>query len=159
MVFKSLHELAPKYLCGLFIRNSKCSSYVLRNSETDLRLPLKKSSNGQKCSSYRGAKAWNDLLADTKQATSLNSFKNLFRTFSYFFYTRFCKFRIRFFILWLLYCNFGFLFGNCILYIVSSFFLINSVEGQPSLINSNIKYQNISHKLSLHGYFYQSLTG
>ena len=75
MVFKSLHELAPQYLCDLFTRNSKCSSYVLRNSETDLRLPMKKSSNGQKCFSYRGAKAWNDLPADTKQASSLNSFK------------------------------------------------------------------------------------
>ena len=75
MVFKSLHELAPQYLCDLFTINSKCSSYVLRNSETDLRLPMKKSSNGQKCFSYRGAKAWNDLPADTKQASSLNSFK------------------------------------------------------------------------------------
>ena len=81
MVFKSLHELAPQYLCDLFTRNSKCSSYVLRDSETDLRLPMKKSSNGQKCFSYRGAKAWNDLPADTKQASSLNSFKNLFWTF------------------------------------------------------------------------------
>ena len=75
MVFKSLHELAPQYLCDLFTRNSKCSSYDLHNSETDLRLPMKKSSNGQKCFSYRGTKAWNDLPADTKQATSLNSFK------------------------------------------------------------------------------------
>ena len=41
MVFKSLHELAPQYLCDLFTRNSKSSSYVLRNSETDLRLPKK----------------------------------------------------------------------------------------------------------------------
>ena len=41
MVFKSLHELAPHYLCDLFTQNSKCSSYVLRNSETDVRLPLK----------------------------------------------------------------------------------------------------------------------
>ena len=37
MVFKSLHELAPQYLCDLFTRNSKCSSYVLRNSETDFK--------------------------------------------------------------------------------------------------------------------------
>ena len=76
MVFKSLHELAPQYLCDLFTRNSKCSSYVLRNSETDLRLPMKKSSNGQKCFFYRGAKVWNDLPANTKQASALNSFKN-----------------------------------------------------------------------------------
>ena len=41
MVFKSLHELAPQYLFDLFTRNSKCSSYVLRSSETDLRLPMK----------------------------------------------------------------------------------------------------------------------
>ena len=75
MVFKFLHELAPQYLCNLFTRNSKSSSYVLRNSETDLRLPKKTSSNGQKCFSYRGAKAWNDLPPDTKQASSLNSFK------------------------------------------------------------------------------------
>ena len=57
MVFKSLYELAPQYLCDLFTRNSKCSSYVLRNSETHLRLPMKKSSNGQRFFSYRGAKA------------------------------------------------------------------------------------------------------
>ena len=94
MVFKSLHELAPQYLCDLFTRNSKCSSYVLCNSETDLRLPMKKSSNGQKCFSYRGVKAWNDLPADTKQATSLNSFKKSISNFL--FYTRFCKFCIRF---------------------------------------------------------------
>ena len=75
MVFKSLHELAPQYFCDLFTRNSKSSSYVLRNSETNLRLPKKKSSNGQKYFSYRGAKAWNDLPPDTKQASSLNSFK------------------------------------------------------------------------------------
>ena len=75
MVFKSLHELAPQYLCDLFTRNSQCSSYILRNTETDLRLPKKKSSNGQKCFSYRGAKLWNGLPAGTKQASSLNSFK------------------------------------------------------------------------------------
>ena len=47
MVFKSLHELAPQYLCDLFTQNSKCSSNVLRNSETDLRLPMKRSSKRQ----------------------------------------------------------------------------------------------------------------
>ena len=54
MVFKSLNQLAPEYLCGLFTRNSLCSSYILRNSETDLRLPKKRSSNGQRCFSYTG---------------------------------------------------------------------------------------------------------
>ena len=53
MVFKSLNDLAPQYLCNLFTKNSACSSHDLRNTETDLRLPKKKSANGQKCFSYR----------------------------------------------------------------------------------------------------------
>ena len=48
------------------------------------------------CFSYRGAKTWNDLPAETKQATSLNSFKKSIWDFLFFFYTRFCKFCIRF---------------------------------------------------------------
>ena len=56
MVFKSLNDLAPQYLCNLFTKNSECSSRSLRNTVTDLRLPKKKSANGQKCFSFRGAK-------------------------------------------------------------------------------------------------------
>ena len=79
MVFKSLNELAPQYLCDLFTRKSLYSSYSLRNAGTDLRLPMKRSTKGQKCFSYRGAKLWNSLSAESKQATSLYSFKKLFR--------------------------------------------------------------------------------
>ena len=46
MVFKALNDLAPQYLCNLFTKNSACSSRNLRNTETDLRLPKKKSANG-----------------------------------------------------------------------------------------------------------------
>ena len=74
MVFKCLNELAPQYLCDLFTRNSSCSSYSLRDTGTDLRLPMK-TANGQRCFSYRGAKLWNSLSAESKQATSLYSFK------------------------------------------------------------------------------------
>ena len=62
MVFKSLNELAPQYMCDLFTRNSSCSSYSLRDTRTDLRLPMNRSANGQRCFSYRGAKLWNSLL-------------------------------------------------------------------------------------------------
>ena len=75
MVFKSLNELAPQYLCDLFTRNSSCSSYSLRDTGTNLRLPMKRSANGQRCFSYRGAKLWNSLSAESKQATSLYGFK------------------------------------------------------------------------------------
>ena len=75
MVFKSLNDLAPQYLCNLFTRNSACASHNLRNTETDLRLPKKNSANGQKCFSFRGAKLWNSLPAESKTASSLNGFK------------------------------------------------------------------------------------
>ena len=75
MVFKSLNDLAPQYLCNLFTKNSACSSRSLRNTETDLRLPKKRSANGQKCFSFRGAKLWNSLPAESKTASSLGSFK------------------------------------------------------------------------------------
>ena len=58
---------------------------------------------------------FNVIPADTKQATSLNSFKNLFRTFSFSFILDFVNFVLGFYIM---VCNFCFLFGNCILYIV-----------------------------------------
>ena len=41
MVFKTLKELAPPYLCSLFRKNSQSTSYRLRNTYTDLRLPKK----------------------------------------------------------------------------------------------------------------------
>ena len=75
MVFKSLNDLAPQYLCNLFTKNSACSSRILRKTETDLRLPKKRSANGQKCFYFRGAKLWNSLPAESKTASSLGSFK------------------------------------------------------------------------------------
>ena len=49
--------------------------YSLRDTGTNLRLPMKRSANGQRCFSYRGAKLWNSLSAESKQATSLYGFK------------------------------------------------------------------------------------
>ena len=66
-------------LCNLFTKNSACSSRSLRNTETDLRLPKKRSANGQKCFSFRGAKLWNSIPAESKKASSLGGFKNQYR--------------------------------------------------------------------------------
>ena len=62
-VFKSLNEPAPQYLRELFLRNSQCPTYSLRNTGTDLRLPRKMSNNGQRFFFYRGEKLWNSLSA------------------------------------------------------------------------------------------------
>ena len=77
MVFKSLNDLAPQYLCNLFRKNSVCSSRSLRNTETDLRVPKKSSANGQKSFSFRGSKLWNSLPAESKSTSSLGGFTKL----------------------------------------------------------------------------------
>ena len=48
MVFKSLHGLAPQYMSNLFTKTSQLTSRILRDSVTDLMIPMKKSTNGQK---------------------------------------------------------------------------------------------------------------
>ena len=72
MVYKSLNGLAPQYMRKLFTRNSACNSRSLRNSATDLRLPMKTFANGQKFFSFRGAKLWNGLPVETRLALSLS---------------------------------------------------------------------------------------
>ena len=75
IVFKSLNELVPSYLRSLFRKNSQSTSYKLRNTSADLRLPKQRIENGKKSFSLRGAKLWNSLSASSKQATSLSTFK------------------------------------------------------------------------------------
>ena len=48
MEHKSLNDFAPLYLKNLFTRNSHRSSRALRNTQSDLKLSLKKTSCGQK---------------------------------------------------------------------------------------------------------------
>ena len=76
MVYKSLHDRAPQYLSDLFSRNSQALPCTLRNSKTDMRVPLKTTTTGQKSFSFRGAKSWNSLTATSKLAPSLNIFKD-----------------------------------------------------------------------------------
>ena len=59
MAYKSINNLAPKYQCILFTKNSSRDSISLRRSETDLYVPFMNTKNGQKSLSYRGAHLWN----------------------------------------------------------------------------------------------------
>ena len=67
---------APTYLSNNFSKNSLRRTVKLRSSETDLRIPLYKTSNGQKSFSYRGVHLWNSLEPEVKQAPSLYAFKH-----------------------------------------------------------------------------------
>ena len=75
MVYKSIINLSPKYLCNLFTKNSSRDTITLRNSEIDLYVPFVNTNKGQKSFSYRGAHFWNGLKSITKNAPSLFAFK------------------------------------------------------------------------------------
>ena len=66
---------APSYLTSLSGRLSQSTVRELRNTKTDLKLPLLKSSSGQKCFSYSRARLWNNLSADAKKCANSNSVK------------------------------------------------------------------------------------
>ena len=74
-MYKSTNSLAPEYLFELFVQISALTTMRLRNTEADLRVPLFKTSNGQKSISFRGPKLWNQLCSDVKPAPSLATFK------------------------------------------------------------------------------------
>ena len=76
IVYKSLNGLAPTYLSKIFSKKLLRATVKLRNSETDLRIPLLKTSNGQKSFSYCGVHVWNCLDPEVKQAPTLNGFKH-----------------------------------------------------------------------------------
>ena len=48
----------------------------LRNTATDLQVPLMKTCNGQQAFSFRGARVWNHLDSEVKQASSFKAFKD-----------------------------------------------------------------------------------
>ena len=74
-VFKTLNGLAPQYLTELFSRKLQRSLKYPPKYFYDVKLPLFKTANGQKCSSFRGVKYWNSLSAESKQAVTVHSFK------------------------------------------------------------------------------------
>ena len=60
-------------------KNSNRYVRKLRNADTDLSLPLRKTNNGQKAISFRGPRLWNQLELDAKQAPSLATFTRIIK--------------------------------------------------------------------------------
>ena len=76
MVYKFLNGLAPTYLSNILSRNSIRDTVYLRNSKTDLQVPLFKTANGQKSFVYRWAHVWNSLDSEVKRAPPILAFKH-----------------------------------------------------------------------------------
>ena len=77
MVYKSLHGLAPDYLCSKF--EWRETAYNLRDSENKLNVPLPRTNYYKNSFSYSGATLWNSLPRDIRQAESLGLFKRLIK--------------------------------------------------------------------------------
>ena len=77
MVYKSLHGLAPDYLCSKF--EWRETAYNLRDSENKLNVPLPRTNYYKNSFSYSGATLWNSLPRDIGQAESLGLFKRLIK--------------------------------------------------------------------------------
>ena len=76
MAYKSLNSLTPQYLSDLFVRLSGVHQRELRNSKTDLAIPMLRTGNGQKSFACRGASLLNRLDLETKMAPSIDAFKS-----------------------------------------------------------------------------------
>ena len=69
-MYKFLNGLVPEYLSDLFVKNCTRNVRELRNTETDLSLPLRKTKNGQNATSLRGPKLWNQPELDLKRCVA-----------------------------------------------------------------------------------------
>ena len=56
IVYKSLNGDAPSYMSNMFTKVKVSTTRSLRNSEYDLSAPFLRTTTGQRCFSYKGAK-------------------------------------------------------------------------------------------------------
>ena len=83
MMYKSLNDLAPKYLIDLFVRLFDFHILELRNPKSNFAVPLMRTVSGQKVFSYRGKNVWNKFNNIIKQGPSVYSFKSRLRQLGY----------------------------------------------------------------------------
>ena len=77
MMYKSLNDLAPDYMMDLFNKVSESHSRNLRSVENDLlMIPFSRTRYYDRSFAIQGAKQWNSLPIDIRNAQSLDSFKH-----------------------------------------------------------------------------------
>ncbi len=80
-VYKSLNDLAPKYLSSLLTYYQSPRSLRSSNNKL-LKIPsTNKKSMGDRAFSVFGPKIWNNLPLEIRSAPSVNSFKKLIKTY------------------------------------------------------------------------------
>ena len=82
-MYKPLSGLVPKHLSNLFLTNSTQNVRELRNTETDISLPLRQTKNGQRTYPSVDLSVGINSNFDRKQAPSLATFKKRFKIDTY----------------------------------------------------------------------------
>jgi hypothetical protein len=78
LLYKILNDFSAPNLKELLIkRNSLQTDYDLKNSHTDLALPKPRREFLKKCFKYSGAKLWNSLPREAKEAQQFTLLKIL----------------------------------------------------------------------------------
>lgn len=75
-VYKCLNNLTPTYLTDTFIQRNDSHRFQLRNHDVNLSLPKPKTDYMKRSFQYVGAKLWNNLDRDSRNASTLKSFKS-----------------------------------------------------------------------------------
>ena len=75
LAFKCMTGLAPNYLSSNFVSRGEISKRTTRNSNL-LNIPLLRTKTGQRSSTYRIVKIWNDLPSEIKLAKNVKDFKS-----------------------------------------------------------------------------------
>ena len=73
MMFKTVDDLTPSYLHGLF--DFRSTGYNLRNLENILFVPKPRTNYGKRTFSYDRAKLWNELPQRVRAICSFAQFK------------------------------------------------------------------------------------
>ena len=81
LMYKILNGVQPKYLRNQFVYRSDVAQTCLKLKDTinKLALPLPKTDYLKKSLRYNGAKLWNSLKPELRQAQSLSKFKSLLK--------------------------------------------------------------------------------
>ena len=80
-VHKALKGLTPPYKQAMSSSRSESCNRALHHTSTDLRIPLCKTSEGQRSFSYRGDAVWNQVCHEIKTASSRVTFKTRLKPF------------------------------------------------------------------------------
>ena len=74
MMYKIVNGMAPPYLIDMFSKKCSTSSYFMRGSALDLKLPRARSDLYKRGFAFTGVKLWNSLPIQTKEQKSLSAF-------------------------------------------------------------------------------------